>query len=266
MYIVCAPEARDLIVRERDAFQALYPQASIEVRAGGSRDAVSALYAGRCGAGVITRELDPEERGAAVRGGLELEGYRFARDALVAVVHPSNPVQNISLPQLRAIYAGQVREWSELAGARQGIRPVVQRMESDVTAFFLEEVMGGERIGARVLTEESDSGVVARVAGDPQAVGYVTLAWADRGARALRVSPLNGLAYTRPDAETVYGGKYPLNRLFNYYVRAGGPLIANGFITFITSTSGQRIVHESGYVPTSVPVRFVRRSPMFKSH
>jgi len=90
--IVCAPEARDLVVRERDAFQALYPQANIEVRVGTSRDAVSALFAARCEAGVITRELNPEERAAAVRGGLELEGYRFARDALVAVVHPSNPV------------------------------------------------------------------------------------------------------------------------------------------------------------------------------
>ncbi len=264
--IVCAPEARDLILRERDAFQALYPQASIEVRTGTSRDAVSALFAARCGAGVITRELAPEEREAAVRGGLELEGYRFARDALVAVVHPSNPVQNISLPKLRAVYAGDVREWSQLAGVRQGIRPVVQSMESDVTAFFIEEVMQGEPIRARVFTEDSDSAVVAHVLRDPQAVGYVTLAWAERGARALQVSPLTGLAYTRPDAETVYAGKYPLNRLFNYYVRAGGPLLANGFVTFITSTSGQRIVHESGFVPTSVPVRFVRRSPMLKSH
>ena len=266
MTIVCAPEARDLIVRERDAFQALYPQASIEVRTGTSRDAVSALFGARCGAGVITRELAPEERAAAVRGGLELEGYRFARDALVAVVHPSNPVQNISLPELRGVYSGEVREWSQLAGVRKGIRPVVQPLESDVTAFFVEEVMGGEAIRARVLTEDSDSAVVAHVLRDPQAVGYVTLAWAARGARPLRISPLTGLAYALPDAETVYGGKYPLCRLFNYYVRTGEPLLASGFITFITSTGGQKIVHEAGFVPTSVPVRFVRRSPLLKSH
>jgi phosphate transport system substrate-binding protein len=266
MTIVCAPEARDLIVRERDAFQALYPQASIEVRAGTSLDAVKELFAARCGAGVITRELAPEERAAAVRGGLELEGYRFARDALLAVVNPSNPVQNISLSELRDIYAGDVREWSELAGGRQDIRPVIQPMESDVTAFFLEKVMGGEAIRARVLTEDSDSAVIARVLRDPGAVGYVTLAWADRGARALRISPLTGLPYMQPDAETVYEGKYPVCRLFNYYARQGGPMVANGFVTFLTSSAGQRIVHEAGFVPTSVPVRFVRRSPMLKSH
>jgi phosphate transport system substrate-binding protein len=266
MTIVCAPEARDLIVRERDAFLALYPQAKIEVRTGTSRDAVSALFAARCEAGVITRELAPEERAAAVRGGLELEGYRFARDALVAVVNPSNPVQNISLPKLRAVYAGEVLKWSQLAGGPQDIRPVSQPMESDVTEFFIEKVMGGGTVRARVLTESSDSAVVARVLRDPQAIGYVTLAWANRGARPLRISSLTGLAYTQPDAETVYNGKYPLGRLFNYYVRTGGPQLANGFVTFLTSTDGQRIVHETGFVPTSVPVRFVRRSPMLKSH
>jgi phosphate transport system substrate-binding protein len=264
--IVCAPEARDLVVRERDAFQALYPQASIEVRVGTSRDAVSELFAARCGAGVITRELVPEEREAAVRGGLELEGFRIARDALVAVVHPSNPVQNISLPELREVFGGSLREWSDLAGTRQPIRPVVQPMESDVTAFFQEKVMGGEPIGARVLTAASDSAVVAHVARDPLAVGYVSLAWADRGARALRVASLAGLPYSLPDAETVYAGKYPACRQFNYYVRQGGPQLANGFVTFLTSTGGQKIVHEAGFVPTSVPVRFVRRSPMLKSH
>jgi len=264
--IVCAPEARDLIVRERDAFQALYPQANIEVRTGTSREAVGALFAARCGAGVITRELRSEERAAAVRGGLELEGFRFARDALVAVVHPANPVQNVTVDQLRGIYAGGIQSWSQLAGASREIRPVVQPVESDVTEFFSEKVMGGEAMGARALTEASDSAVAARVAGDPQAVGYVTLAWGSRGVRALRVSALTGLPYTRPDPETVYNGKYPITRLFNLYTRTGGPLLANGFVTFVESNSGQKIVQESGFVPTSVPVRFVRRSPMLQSH
>jgi phosphate transport system substrate-binding protein len=264
--IVCAPEARDLTIREREAFQALYPQASIQVRSGSSREAVSELFAARCDAAVITRELDPDERAAAVRGGLELEGYRFALDALAVVVHPANPVQNVSLPQLQGVYAGEARDWSALAGASRPIRPVVQPMESDVTAFFLLEVMGGAPIRARVITAGTDSAVVARVAGDPDALGFVTLAWAGRGAKALRVSRLTGLPYSGPDPEAVYQGTYPLTRTYNLYVRAGGAQLSNGLITFITSRNGQKIVQEAGLVPTSVPVRFVRRSPMIKSH
>ncbi len=264
--IVCAPEARDLVVRERDAYQALYPQARIEVLTGPSREGVAALFAARCDLAVITRELTEEERDAAVRGRLELEGYRFARDGLVAVVNPGNPVMNMSVPELRAVYSGATTRWGQLAGPDRAIRPVVQGMESDVTAFFVEKVMEGEPIRARALMEDSDSAVVATVARDPDALGYVTLAWAGRGARPLRLSSLDGLPYVFPDAESVYRGAYPLTRLYNMYVRTGGPLLANGFITFVTSAPGQRIVHETGLVPTSVPVRFVRRSPLLKSH
>jgi phosphate transport system substrate-binding protein len=264
--IVCAPEALDLVSRERAVFQGLYPDARIELRPGASREAVGGLFGARCDVAVITRELTPEERAAAVRGGLELEGYRFARDALVAVVHPANPVRNLSVPQLRAIYAGETRSWSRLAGAGVEIHPVVQPMESDVTSFFGEQVMQGEPIRARSLTAAGDSAVCAVVAADPAAVGYVTLAWASRGARALHVAPLTGLPYVAPDPESVFQSRYPLSRTFNYYIRTGGQPLGGGFVTFITSRDGQRIVHEAGFVPTSVPVRFVRRSPMLQSH
>ncbi len=264
--IVCAPEALDLVTRERETFRTLYPDARIEVRPGGARDAVSALFGARCDVAVITRELTPEERSAALRGGLDLEGYRFARDALVAIVHPANPVQNMSVPQLRAIYSGEAGSWSRLAGSGGQIHPVVQPMESDVTAFFIEQVMQGEPIRARAFTAPSDSAVNARVASDPSAIGYVTMSWTGRGARVLRLAALTGLPYTAPDPETVYRGRYPMTRTYNYYIRTGGQPLTGGFVTFITSRDGQRIVHEAGRVPTSVPVRFVRRSPMLQSH
>ena len=80
------------------------------------------------------------------------------------------------------------------------------------------------------------------------------------------MAALRGLPTTRPDAETVYAGTYPVTRFFSLYFRTEGSLLAKGFNTFVTSHGGQKIVHEAGLVPTSVPVRFVRRSPMIPSH
>jgi ABC-type phosphate transport system substrate-binding protein len=57
-----------------------------------------------------------------------------------------------------------------------------------------------------------------------------------------------------------------LTRFYNFYMRPRGPKAAAGFITFVTSMDGQAIVHEAGLVPTAVPVRFVRRSPMLGTH
>src|SRR5215831_12579616 len=99
--VVCPSDAQGVIARERDAFRALYADADVELREGTSRQAVSALFAAQCDLAVLTRELLPEERAAAARGGLELEGYPIARDAVVVLVNPANPVQNIAVQELR---------------------------------------------------------------------------------------------------------------------------------------------------------------------
>lgn len=264
--IVCAPEAQRLIAREQAAFQALYPQAHIELSAGSSREAVRSLFAATCDLAVITRELDVEERAAAVRGRLELDGYRFARDAVVVVVNPGNRIENMSIDELRKIYEGNHASWSELGGGREAIQPVIQPVESDITQFFTQQVMSGAPVQARVFTEGSDSGVVARVAGNPGALGYISMAWAGRGAKTLRLASVTGLPYLMPDPEAVYNGSYPLMRFYSLYVRSTGPRLANGFITYVTSRDGQVLVHDYGLVPTSVPVRFVRRSAMQSTH
>ncbi len=264
--IVCAPEASRLIERECSVFRALYPTARLDLRVATSREAIRSLFAAESHLAVITRELDVEERAAAVRGGLGLEGYRFARDAVAAVVNPANPIQNVAVEQLRRIYTGEVSRWWELGGRDAPIVPVAQPLESDLGQYFLQAVMGGNPVRARVLTAADDSAVVVRVRSDRDALGWVSLAWANRGTRALAVAGVVGLAYRYPDPEAVYGGSYPLTRFYNLYARTGGPQLANGFITFVTSRDGQALVQRDGLVPTAVPVRFVRRSPMVGTH
>jgi phosphate transport system substrate-binding protein len=264
--IVCAPEAYDLISRERSTFRELYPRASIEIRAGSSREAVAALLGARCDLAVIARELEPEERGAQIRGRLAIEGYRFARDAVVMVVNQANAVENLAIEDVRRIYRGQVSRWSEAGGTDTAVMPVIQPLESEITQFFAQQVMGDEPIEARVIYATSDSDVVARVNGEAGAVGYVSLAAAARAPKTLRLASLTGLPYWKPDLETIYKGDYPLTRYFNLYVRDKGPRLGNGFITFVTSFPGQKLVRDSGLAPTSVPVRFVRRSPMLSTH
>ena len=264
--VVCSPEARAIISRCAEAFQALYPGARIELRAGTSRDAIAALFGARADVAVITRELVPEERRAAVQGRLEVDGYRFARDAAVVVVNVANPVDNLTLDDVRRIYRGEIRSWSELGGPAIPVVPVVQAPDADVTEFFSEEVLGGEAIKAQSIRDSADLDVVRTVREQPGAVGYVTLSNAGQGARAVRLAAMKGLPYYAADLERVHDGKYPVTRFYNLYVRAKGPELANGFITYVTSRDGQTLVREAGLVPTSVPVRFVRRSPMLSTH
>jgi len=264
--VVCSPEVHGILDRERAVFDSLYPGAAIELKEGTSSEGVRALFAAECDLAAISRELDPIERGAAMRGGLELEGYRFARDGVALVVHTGHAVENVALDEVRGIFQGSITRWEALGGDRDRIQPVIQAPGSDIMAFFTAKVMNGQPIQAPVVYETSDSGVVAYVSRHPGAVGIVSMAWSERGVRALRLATLKGLSYWRPDAETVHQGDYPLARDMNLYVRPTGPALANGLVTFITSREGQAIVRDAGLVPATVPVRFVRRSPMLGSH
>ncbi len=264
--LVCSPEALEVVQRNVQAFERLYPKAHIVVRPGSSRDAIAALFGARADIAVITRDLVPEEREAAVRGGLEVEGYRFARDAAVLVVNPANPVDNLTLDDVQRIYRGDVRSWSELGGQAVAVVPVVQAPDADLTEFFVEEVLGGEPIRAQSIRVDSDADVVRTVRERPGAIGYVSMSHAGRGVRAARLAALRGLPYYAADLQMVHEGKYPVTRFYNLYVRTKGPALANGLITFVTSLDGQRLVRDIGLVPTTVPVRFVRRSPMRSTH
>lgn len=264
--VVCSPDVLGIVGRERAAFDSLYPGAAIELKEGTSSEGVRALFAAECDLAVISRELEPHERGAALRGGLELEGYRFARDGVALVVHPGNRVENVALDEIRGVFAGTVERWDALGGAGERIQPVIQSPGSDIMAFFTAKVMNEVPMRAPVVYQASDSGVVDYVARHPGAIGVVSMAWSERGVKPLRLATLKGLSYWRPDAEAVHRGDYPLARDMNLYVRPTGPALANGLVTFITSREGQTIVRDAGLVPTAVPVRFVRRSPLMGSH
>jgi phosphate transport system substrate-binding protein len=264
--VVTARAAAPVVTREAESFQALYPQARIDVRLDTSREAVEALYAAQTDAAAITRELLPDERRAAVQGRLALDGYRFAREGLVIVVNPDQTVDNLALDELRSIYGGELKDWGQFGGKAGAIVPVVQPPDADITEFFDDAVMQGGPMLAPAVREVSDSAVVDYVSRNPAAVGYVSLRWAQKGAKALRIAAMRGLPYTRPDPEAVYHDAYPLTRYYNLYVRADGSRLADGFVTFVTSRPGQKLVADQGLVPVTVPVRFVRRSPMRALH
>jgi phosphate transport system substrate-binding protein len=266
LLVVCSPEARDVMERSRETFMRLYPNAHVDLQSGTSQDAIAALFGARAQLAVITRELLPEERRAAVQGKLEVEGYPFARDAAVLLVRPDNPVQNLTVEDVRDIYLGKVHDWSELGGRHEAIVPIVPPATSDLMAFFVQKVMDGDPIAARSITAASDSEVVRAVLARPGAIGITTLGATRLGGRALNLAALKGLPYATTDLEAVHDGRYPVTRFYNMYVRSAGPPVADGFITFVTSFDGQKLVKDSGLVPTTVPVRFVRRSPMLATH
>ncbi|MBI5168956.1 MAG: substrate-binding domain-containing protein [Candidatus Eisenbacteria bacterium] len=264
--VVVVPELRAMLERQVEAFTKMYPDARFTLRVGSSREAVSDLLSQRADLAVVARELEPEERTVPVEGGMEIEGYRFARDGICIVVHPSNPLESVSVDDLHRIYSDLLHDWSELHVRAGAIEPVVQEPNGDLMMAFCQRVLGGASPTAPAYRASSDSAVIERVRRTPGAIGMVSMASSQEGVRRLRVSALRGLPDWNADAEKVYKGEYPLVRNYNMYLRTKGPMLSGGLITFVSTRDGQKLVYEAGAVPMTVPVRFARRSPMLGSH
>jgi len=207
----------------------------VNVQGGGSSAGIQAARSGAADIGMSSRPLKPEEKDL-----LEIE---VARDGLAVIVHPRNPVESLTLEEIRAVFDGSVRNWSLLGGRRGAIHIVTREEGSGTRGAFQELVMKEARIYRGAIVQDSNGTVREIVAGDPNAVGYISLGLVDDSVKALR---LNGVEATE---ETIENHEYPLVRPFLFVASDEPRGRARDFIDFILSPEGQEIIQREGLLP-----------------
>ncbi len=217
-----------------DAYRAREPGLSIFVQGGGSTAGVQAALSGAAQIGMSSRPLTAEE---ATRG----KGIQVARDGIAIVVNPSNPVGDLELAQVRAVYAREIGNWRLLGGPDRPITLITREEGSGTRSAFESSVMGQDRIAASALVEDSTGAVRQMVASDPAAVGYVSLGLVDSSVKALK---LHGVAPTEANIDS---HSYPLVRPF-IFVLGPAPTssAAKDFIDWITGPEGRSLTRREG--------------------
>lgn len=203
----------------------------------GSSAGIQAVKSGSCDIGLASRDLKAEESET-------LTGTVVAIDGIAIIVHPQNTVSDLSVEQIRALYTGEIKNWSELGGANA---PVV---------LIGREAGSGTRDGFESITDTKDKcqysqeltstgDVVTTVAGNPNAVGYASLASVKDSVKAVTVE---GVA---PTTETIQSGAYKIQRNFLLVTRTGEPLSrqAQAFFEFATSPEADTLIEQAGAVP-----------------
>lgn len=154
-------------------------------------------------------------------------------DAIAVVVHRDNPVTGLTLEQLRRIFTGQVENWKEVGGADLAVHPVIVSHASATRKVFRSAVLG-EADYAECEVLRSDGAVIPKVAGDPGAIGQVSVSFRAEG------SGVRNLAVDRqqPQADNP---DYPITRPL-YLLWWPGRETAAQFAAWARSTSGQQIV------------------------
>ena len=212
-----------------------YPQSPpINVQGGGSTAGIQAVQMGVADIGMASRELRPEERG--------LNEVLIARDAIAIIVNPQNPLTDISLEELRGIFAGRITNWQDLGWTPRRITVVTREEGSGTRGAFDKLVMAADDVTASAIVQDSNGAVRAIVADDPYAVGYISLGLVNEEVKALRVGGVEATA------ESVARGEYRLVRPFLFLTSGVPEGQAKEFIEFALSPPAQELLASEGLI------------------
>jgi phosphate transport system substrate-binding protein len=219
----------------------------LRVNSCGSLKGVEGLLAKECDVAMCSSPITPEILAAAASAGIEIRGFPFAYDLIVPIVHPSNPVKNLSLDQLAAIYQGTVDSWADVGGESGKIDVVARAPSSGTREVWKQAVLKSTSGKEGWAIQDSNSGVLAYVAQNPGAIGYISVAILNHEVKALSV---DGVA---PTIDNAKAGRYPISRELVLYVdHIDLPYPVKSLIVFVLSSHGQQLVRESAFIPRDV--------------
>jgi phosphate transport system substrate-binding protein len=225
-----------------------------------SEQAFRALLDGEVEIGMSDRRIVPAEakqlRASGAGNMVSPDQERIiAVDSLIVVTHPSNPVQQLTIEQLRDIYAGRITNWSQLGGENAEINVVALAEDSDAHNFFVDRVFGEGGAAYRDYSVAEDYQVAAAMVNkDKNAIGYVGYAF-QRGAKPVTLVNECGIP-TRPDAFSAKTEEYALNRRMYLYNRIDNLSEASKqFLEFATSEDADGVIAKSGFIDLGIARR-----------
>ncbi|MFO7916884.1 MAG: PstS family phosphate ABC transporter substrate-binding protein [Anaerolineae bacterium] len=237
-----------------EEYTRLHPDVRISVTGGGSGTGIAAMINGTVDIANASRSMKEEEITAAQKNGIDPVEFVVARDAIAVVVHPSNPVDGLTLQQISDIYTGKITNWREVGGEDRPIVLLSRESNSGTYVYFLENVI---RLGEKesdllfspdTLLMPSSEGISAEIRQNPNAIGYDGLGYVTPDQKVVAIAQDEDAPYVMPSVDTVNDGSYPIARSLFMYT-AGEPTgqIA-AYMDWILD-EGQRLVADVGFVP-----------------
>jgi phosphate transport system substrate-binding protein len=239
-----------------EAYMQQNPKTPIAVLGGGSGTGIAALINGTCEIADHSRPWKEKEFNLAEKNGVEPRRFIIALDGLSVVINGSNPIRDLTMDQIGAIYRGQITNWKEVGGPDKPISLYGRQSNSGTYVFFQEHVLGNKNYSQDMKRMNGNAQIVEGVIQDKAAIGYVGVGYVydqksgtvRKGLKVLNVAKDgNSSAYSPLDKAAVDNGKYPVARPL-FQSTNGKPTGAIlDFIRFETGPEGQKIVKKEGF-------------------
>jgi len=237
--------------RWAEVYMGKNPGVTIQVTGGGSGTGIAALINGTTAIAESSRPMkDKEKEEVKAKRGNEVLELPVAVDGLAVYVHESNPVSELTLQQIKAIYTGQIKNWKEVGGRDDRILLYSRENNSGTYAYFKEHVLENADFHPTAQTLPGTAAVINALAKDRRGIGYGGIAYG-KGIKHLKVKRDASSPAVEPTMENVLTSKYPISR-FLYWYFAGAPTgDLKALSLWVLSKEGQTVVEKVGYYPLS---------------
>jgi phosphate transport system substrate-binding protein len=268
LVVECDESVYPVIKKEAEAFLQQYPESQITVRSVQAREATANFVNDSVRVIICARPLNTEERGALATAKVEVQDYLVARSAVAVITHKENPAGQLRFGQVESLFTGGITRWSAMSG-----KPVVDLyvggLDCSINEVFREQALGGKPFALSATPVGASDELVQKVRASRGGIGIVSPAWL-KGVEAELNVPALGSPTWKPDTLALPGQYYTPAQayVFMQYYKYVAPVyifsreierdVSLGFISFVCSAPGQKIIQEGGLVPAKMPVRIVQ--------
>ena len=229
--------------------------ANIGVTGGGSGTGFAALINNTCDIAMSSRKIEESEVEQAAKNNIYPQEFIVGLDGLIILVNKENPVNELTLEQLRGIFMKEIKNWKEVGGDDLEIVILSRESNSGTHMFFKERVLRRGNASAKdefsvdSLLMPSSRAIFDEVYQNPHAVGYVGMGFSDNSIKVLKIAKDENSPYIYPYPEHILSDKYPISRPLLLYTKQNPTGLIKDFIDFALSPQGQAIVLETNFVP-----------------
>ena len=220
-----------------ESFMANNADATVTYNPTGSGSGITAVQEGTCDIGLSSRALKDEEKAAGLKETV------LAYDGIAIIVHPDNPVSDLTIEQIAQLYTGEITNWKDVGGNDAQV-VLIGREAASGTRDGFESITGTKEkcLYRQELTSTGD--VITAVSQNPDAIGYASLASIKDSVKALNVDGVT------PSEATVKDGSYKVQRPFVLVTVEGKALtpVAQAFFDYAVSSDAAAIIAKAGAV------------------
>ncbi len=235
-----------------------YDAANVEVSGGGSGVGIAALIAGTVDVANASRAVkEKEAKEAEEKTGKKPVEFIVGYDALAIYVHKDNPIEEITVSQLAAIFgqAGEVKSWDKLGITIPGCdsKDIVlagRQSSSGTYEYFRTATLGKEgKFGLNINEQNGSRALVTFVGNTPCAIGYSGMGYKTDAVKFVKVKKDDASAGVLPSAVTVHDNTYPIARPLFMYTLGEPEGAIKEYMHFVRTKPSQENLTEIGYVP-----------------